>query len=173
MIRINLQTPENLALNRAVANAVNAIRNRPYAQRHPEMGRMINCPVCLHRHRSIRKCEPHYAVGRWDTAPEGEKKILMAAQNTRKGIFGVASVVKKRHHPHPNKKGLQLVERTRQLFPLSEPYYNDPADAMKEARTEAGRELRKEKEAKQKLARQQQQVSRQINRGLVPAGTRP
>ena len=85
MIHINVQSKEILLLNRAVANAVNQIRQRSFAGRHSELGKMINCWVCKTRHRSSIKCEATYSS---------------TVSETRKGTLGAAMFAKKRHNPH-------------------------------------------------------------------------
>lgn len=152
MIKINVQSEEILKLNQAVVDAVNKIRSRSYTARHPELGRMVNCPVCQTRHYSSKVCEQRYSV----ELPKG---------------LG-SSFRKKRIKPHHNKYDLQLIEKTRELFKFHEPYFSDPVDTMKEARKEARRELIRKRKKLTRFKRQQQQVARKINFGLLPAGTR-
>lgn len=149
MIRINLLS----AMNRNVAAALAAIRARSFSGRNPQLGPMINCPVCKLRHRKtnvvkgvVVKCEAKYAPHRFvegDKIVEGEPQ--MAAQNTLKGVFGAAFVAKKRFHPHPSKKKLQLVQRTQELYPQNSPYITDPVECMKESRKQAARQLKDER----------------------------
>lgn len=102
---------------------------KSFSQRNPELGKMIKCQVCQHRHRSSQTCLPKYALE----------------------ATGPGRPQKKRYHPHPNKRALLLIERTREIFPK---YANRPGmdevDAMKCARAQAGRELRAERKAKRK-----------------------
>lgn len=164
MIKINLQTPENLARNKMVADAVNAIRSRSFAARHPELGKMINCQVCDRRHRASVVCKPVYTKdsnGEDWTTPE-----------TRKGVYGAKTFAKRRFLPHHSKKLLQLVQLTQDLFPQFQPNFAKPEDAMKYTRTEAQRILKKQRSAKAKTVRRQQQLSRRINRGLANPGNR-
>jgi hypothetical protein len=51
MIQVNLLSIERQALNAAVARTRAALRNRSFSARNSHLGRMINCPVCLQRHR--------------------------------------------------------------------------------------------------------------------------
>jgi hypothetical protein len=51
MIQVNLLSTERQALNTAVARTRAALRNRSFSGRNPQLGRMINCPICLQRHR--------------------------------------------------------------------------------------------------------------------------
>ena len=78
-----------------------------------------------------------------------------------------------RWNPHLNKRNLQLVQMTQELFPNYESYFSDPMEAMRAARTEAGRILKKKEKKKARIKRRQQQVARKINFGLLPAGSRP
>lgn len=51
MIQVNLLSTERQALNAAVAKTRAALRNRSFSGRNSHLGRMINCPICLQRHR--------------------------------------------------------------------------------------------------------------------------
>jgi hypothetical protein len=51
MIQVNLLSTERQALNAAVARTRQALRNRSFSARNSHLGRMINCPICLRRHR--------------------------------------------------------------------------------------------------------------------------
>lgn len=173
MIRINLQTPENLSRNRAIASAVNAIRSRSYSERHPELEKMINCSVCDRRHRSSIVCVPKYYEIEYEMTDGTTKKVEMIAdQTTRKGINGAAVFAKKRFLPHHNKWDLQLVQLTQQLFPQHSPYFSNAEDAMKEARKDAQRILKKKRNAQRKFKTAQQKIARMINFGLTTPGTR-
>ena len=95
MIKINMLS----SLNKAVAEARNEIRSRSFNGRNPQLGRMINCHICGRRHREIQivggkiyKCELKYSVGRWDP----DKKPLIAAQDTLKGVMGAQRFARKR-----------------------------------------------------------------------------
>jgi len=106
MIRINLVTPEQVKLLEATAKFYRSQRNRSFSERHPELGKMINCSVCDRRHRSSIECVPIYAVGKYDP----EKKVLIAPK-TRKGVMGAAAFAKKRIRPHRNAMTLQVLAR--------------------------------------------------------------
>lgn len=165
MLRINLQDEVTLARNRAVANAVNALRARSFGGRHPELGKMIKCAVCNLRHRSSRKCEAIYAKDR-----EGGDRIVSLA--TRNGQVGRAQFKGKRFLPHHNRRDLQLVQRTQELYPIHAQYLTEPVEIMQEARTQAYRELKKEWSLGAKNKRRQQDTSRRINAHLIPRGSR-
>jgi hypothetical protein len=51
MICINMLSTERQTLNAAVARTRQALRNRSFSGRNSSLGRMINCPICLQRHR--------------------------------------------------------------------------------------------------------------------------
>ena len=135
----------------AVEKALTAIQLRSFAGRHPELGKMVKCQVCNKRHREP-VCKSIYAMN-----AEGQPRIV-------EGV-GRAPFTKKRFHPHPNKRGLQLVQRTQQLFEENHPYISDPQDCMEYSRMQAGRELKKEWEEERKKKRKTQKESRRANRG--------
>ena len=164
MIRINLQDPKTLALNRAIAAAVIQIRSRSRSGRHPEEGRKINCAVCRTRHWSTRVCVPVYTKDE-----NGIERI--ASQTTRKGVNGAAAY-KGRILPHHNHLSLQLVQRTQQLYEQHAQYLTDPREIMHEARKQAIRQLKNERDIKAKNRRRMSQDSRRINAGLVRGGFR-
>ena len=172
MIRINVQDPKTLAGNRAVANAVNALRARSFSERHQELGKMLNCYVCDRRHREPA-CTPKYYEIEYIMMDDSVKTFEMVAdQETRKGVLGAAVFAKKRFLPHHSKKNLQLVQLTQQLYPQHAVYFPQPEDAMKEARKEARRLLKKKRSARHKLKAAQQEIARSINFGLAKPGSR-
>lgn len=164
MIRINVLGERE----KNIDAARQAIRARSFTGRNPQLGPMINCQVCLLRHREIIKCQPKYAVGRWDP----DAKLLVAADTVR-GILGAQRFAKKRFKPHPNKRNLQLVQLTQQLYPEHAQNLTVPKEIMESARRQAREILKKKEEAASKIKRQQQQVARRINFGLLPPGSRP
>ena len=121
---------EEQKLKEAIDQTLAAIQSRSFSQRHLELGRMIKCQVCNKRHREPT-CKLIYAMD-----AEGKPRMVERA--------GRASFAKKRFHPHPNRRGLQLVQRTQQLFGENNPYIPDPQDCMEYSRTQASRELKKE-----------------------------
>jgi hypothetical protein len=150
----------------AVAKFREDFSNRGFSARHPELGKMFNCPICQLRHRSSQVCQQVFTTGTHDPAPEGEKKVLVAAQ-TRKGILGAAMFAKKRLKPHHSHRLLRLVQLTQDLFPKYHPdQINDPEKAMKAARGEALQTLRRRYRGFRKDLLARQHTSRQINRGL-------
>lgn len=165
MIKVNLLDAKTESLAKALANAVKALRSRSFSERNPQLGKMIKCQVCLRRHREPQ-CKPVYGVGRFDP----EAKPLVAAE-TRRGIVGAKQFAKRRFNPHFSKWRLQLVELTKALFPQHNIYLPDPTEAMRSARKEAGRILKKKWVTDRKLKRRQQDISRRINAGLENPGT--
>ena len=69
-------------------------KEKSYSERHSELGRMLNCPFCDRRHRSIEACVQRFA----------------------KDKNGVERIAKGRGHGkgrltrHWNKRSLELVE---------------------------------------------------------------
>ena len=147
--------PEN-NLNEAVQKAQQVLSKRTYSGRNPQLGRMIKCAFCSRRHR--------------ETLVVGGQVYICAQQfakdedgNERKNLGGPKG--KGRRLSHPSKLNLQLVQRTQELYPYNQPYINDPVSNMQESRTQAQRELKKERAQVSKIKRDQQKKSRKINRG--------
>lgn len=140
-----LNPPEpNDALKTAVEGFKARFEARSYSERHPELGRMLKCQICLQRHRSSKVCSQKFATRCHDPAPEGEKKLLIASQTTIRGVWGAAGFAKKRRKPHHSHWTLRLVQLTQDLFPKYYPdQIADPAEAMKAARGEAQHVLRR------------------------------
>jgi hypothetical protein len=172
------QVPEAVA--KATAEALAKIKQRTFAGRHPELGKMINCHVCGQRHREthmigkdVVQCEIRYAKGsRYDMMPESEKKEMVIEPATMRQLMGARHFAKKRRHPHPSKRNLQLVQCTQQNYPRNEPFYTDPKECMEAARTEALRELKAERRVARRAVRRQTQISRRINLGFAKPGAR-
>jgi len=51
MIQVNLLSTERQAINASIARVRAALRNRSFSGRNSHLGKMINCPICLQRHR--------------------------------------------------------------------------------------------------------------------------
>jgi hypothetical protein len=98
---------------------------KPFSGRNPQLGKMVNCKICNHRHRSSITCL-------W----RGKRA---AGHGRPKG----------RINRHPNKRNLQLIQRTQELYDKYSPRM-EPMSAMKCARAEAGRTLRAERKANRK-----------------------
>jgi hypothetical protein len=163
-------------LQKVADAALTDIHNRSFSGRHPELGKMINCPVCGLRHRGMQ-CEPHYMELYVEEDLETGKQTpvyAMASQTTRKGVAGAKAFAKQRLKPHLNKYKRQFVERVRQLigegtFDLQSKEFEA---TLKIARTLAARQLKRERIERANVQRQMQDVSRRINWGLLPAGSR-
>jgi hypothetical protein len=141
----------NDALKAAVERYKARFEARSYSERHPELGKMLKCQICLTRHRSLKVCRQKFATDTHDPRPEGEKKLLVASQTTIKGVWGALGFAKKRRKPHHSHALLRLVQRTQDLFPKYYPdQINDPEKAMKAARGEALAGIRRERKAARK-----------------------
>ncbi len=149
----------------AIAKFREDFKGLSFSGRNPQLGKMIKCQVCLKRHRSSQVCHQVFTTGTHDPAPEGEKKLLVAAE-TRKGILGAAKFAKQRINPHHSHKLLELVQLTQDLFPK---YFGvqikDPQKAMQAARGEAQKILTRKARARRRITRNKQELSRRINRG--------
>lgn len=168
-------TPVSQEVQAAVAAALGAIEDRSFSGRHPELGKMIKCPVCRLRHRDAIKCGQRFTELYIEEDLEtGIKTTVFAlAPQTRNGIVGAAQFKGKRIHPHPNRTKLMFIERVREVFPTKVPDdQKEFQDALKLARKIVGRQLRKEARQEAKKYRRQQDISRRINRGLASPGSR-
>jgi hypothetical protein len=140
-------SPEAVALSQ---EALAKLRNRPFAERHPELGRMVKCQICNRRHRSVQKCEQRFKE-LWveEDLETGEITVIYATVVQPKGIelpgqvsanhptqnqiVGAAAFKKRRQHPHPNKRNLQFIELVRSFVP-NEFTEKDLSKAQKKAR---------------------------------------
>lgn len=136
-------------LKKVIAEFERSQESKTFSQRNPHLGKMINCAVCNTRHRGRILCNQRFALYEDDT--------MRVNEHLGKSMFH-----KVRFHPHPNKKMLQLVQRTQQLYPLYSRL--EPINAMKAARAQAGRELRLERKIESRRRQVEQCTSRQINR---------
>jgi hypothetical protein len=110
----------------AAAKALQAIRNRSFSGRHPELGKMKNCQLCYLRHReNDNPCVQKFATGRYDM--RDTKPLLIAGETPEtapafyhtkvKILLGRAVFNKRRHFPHHNYRTLQFLELVRTLLP--------------------------------------------------------
>jgi hypothetical protein len=171
------------ALQAALTDATTAIESRSFSDRHPELGKMVNCRVCSTRHRvNERKCEQKftYTIGDYEHFVENEAGELVpdyrtvpraGERPTMKQTLGQAAFVKKRFNKHPSKIKLQLIERTRRVFLELGFDLDETAEVfqknLQRAKVIAAREIRAERELKDRAARRRADVSRRINRGLL------
>ena len=154
------------AVQDAVAKFREDFKDKSFSERHPELGRMINCRVCLQRHRSSTICTQEFAASPQFETGEGEPILLIARQDTMKGVYGAKNVKGKRLKPHHSHKLLRLVQETKKLFPLYYPArYDDAKKAMQAARGQALKMLIRQDDSFRKIRRDIKAESRRINRG--------
>lgn len=142
MIQINLMSD-------ADRNRVRAIIDfylRPFSLRHPDQ-KKVKCHQCKTK-MTVEELRNHTHVIKFEVD------------------FGSSMFKGKRFHPHYSRRALLLVERVRKLMP--EASDNLPVSefqkAIKLVKTIASRQLRKEWKAEAKQKRDQQKLSRRINR---------
>lgn len=107
-------------VKKLVADALEAIKDRSYYGRNPEIGKMIKCPVHGFRHRDTTKCEPKYAYSHTEEDVEtGETTDVFRVlpQKTRNQVMGAAMFKGKRHKPHMSRRKLRFVQLVRDLLP--------------------------------------------------------
>ena len=184
MIKINVLSAEQQKLNAAIADFNTQQYNRSFSERHPKLGKMIKCAICLYRHRANeRGCGQVFTfrVGDYEIFREDEKGDLVPAYRTcvqpdskptMKQIVGAAQFKKKRLKQHPNKGKLQFIERVRTVFEYELTNYELGTEAqfdarLKRARVVARRQLHAERELRDRAVRRQQDQSRRINLGLT------
>jgi hypothetical protein len=118
-------------LQAAIDAATTVIMGRSFSDRHPELGKMVNCRVCGLRHRqNERKCVQvfTYRVGEYELYREDEKGNVVPdyrtamrpdekpTRNQRGGAPVRVNFSKPRYNPHLSKIKLQFIERTRVVF---------------------------------------------------------
>jgi hypothetical protein len=132
-----------------IQNAIDRFRekyhNKSFSGRHPELGRMINCPICDRRHRTSEICLQRFA--------KTEEGVELVARGHGHG--------KGRINRHWNKRSLELVDLTRKLII----FYPNGNEDVKKARSAAMNALRKKWHARSQQIQHQQKLSRKINRG--------
>lgn len=174
-------------LQRTVAEALTVLERRSFSERHPELGKMVNCRVCSTRHRvNERKCKQvfTYRIGDYELYREDEQGELVPAyrtamrpdekptKNQLHGAPKMANFSMPRYHPHPSKIKLQFIERTRKIFlelgfDIDEKNKELFEKNLQRARVLAARELRSERELSDREVRRRQDQSRRINKGLL------
>lgn len=125
--------------NPTVDAALQAIRERSYAGRHPELGKMIKCQVCGLRHRQNEPvCAQKIVIamkpGKLDKGTNllGE---IRTPWNPARHTLGAAFFAKKRINKHPSKRQFQLIRLVRQLMKdIVEPTQEEVQDAKELAR---------------------------------------
>lgn len=180
-------------LQKAIIAATTTIEGRTFSERHPELGKMVNCQVCRRRHRvNERKCEQVFTYTvkdkegflyerfredeKGDVVPDYRTAIEPGTKPTMKQVVGRAGFVKKRFHPHPSKIKLLFIERVRKVFEtlgfaLEKAESQTPQEFQEQfkkdlqrARVVAARQIRKERRASSRAVRIMQDTSRRINR---------
>ena len=161
-VEINVQSPEILALNKQIADTVNAIRAKSFTDRNPHLGKMMNCVVCGHRHYSSKKCELRYATKDRHGDPyfEDGSPLMIDPQNAdnpiglRNAIYGTAPFKKKRLRPHLNQKTLLILHRASEAFnaklEIEDAHYYQP-DVTKHIRAAQIAVIGSVKEAERRL----------------------
>jgi len=164
---------------KAADAATAEIRGKSFSGRHPELGKMIKCLVCVLRHRDSQKCEQRFKELWIDEDIEtGERTTVYATvplhnqKPTIKAIVGAKQFAGKRKFRRPNPNMLQVVELTRELFPTLAGAYDKEEDQMLAARAIAIQLFKKGYRRKADRKTRQQKVSRGINRGLYVKGLR-
>ncbi len=174
-----------------IENALKAIKSRSFSQRHPELGKMVNCRICGTRHRvNERKCVQvfTYRIGDYEyfrkdatgeLVPDYRTVIRPDEKPTMKQSLGRAAFAKKRFYPHPSKMKLVFIERTRKVFEAlgfalektekqtKQEFQEQFEKDLQRARVVAARQLRKEHRLSARATRHMQDTSRRINRGLL------
>jgi hypothetical protein len=135
---------------------------RSFSKRHEELGKMIDCRLCGHRHRT------------------GDTLVLASrAHGEQKEVNPSRSVIfkKQRFHPHHN-------SRTRLFADLAAKIYNEdiapyfspdpklPDNLIRRAQRRAALILKKRWIAARVIKKHMQSVSRRINWSLLPGGSR-
>lgn len=180
-------------LQKAIATATELIEDRTFAARHPELGKMVNCPVCGTRHRmNERKCVQVFTYTAKDKdgllyqrLKENENGDIVrdyrtcAVEGTRptrnqlSGSPRAHNFGKPRFNPHLSKIKLQFIQRTREVFvQLGYSLEDDPKGEvfqknLQRARVLAARDIRRERELSDREFRRRQDQSRRINKGLL------
>jgi hypothetical protein len=120
-------------------------REKSFSERHPELGKMVNCQICDRRHRTSEICLQRFA--------KTEEGIERVAKGHGHG--------KGRINRHWNKRSLELVDLTRRLII----FYPNGNEDVKKASSAAMNILRKKWHARSQRIQMQQKLSRRINRG--------
>jgi hypothetical protein len=158
---------ENADVKRLVADAVKKFREehaeKSFSQRHPELGKMLNCQFCSRRHRSSIDCQQVFTTV-VNRGPSERTVIAREAPRTRRGVNGAQAFAKKRLLPHHSHRLLELVQLTQNLFPKYFPRIAEPEKATKAARGEAQAILSRKSRLHRRIVQTQQDESRKANR---------
>ena len=150
----------------AVAKFEEQQRLKSFSERHPDLGKMIDCRLCGRRHR---EGDPLAKESR----AHGEQKFGDVEIPSRSVTFK-----KQRINPHHNDKVRRFVRLTKKIFDEDiAPYFHaetpeEQENLVRRAQRRAAHILRKFW-IKPRIARKHtQDVSRRVNRGLLPGGSR-
>lgn len=164
-----------------VNKVVEKIKAGSFRERHPELGKLINCQVCGQRHWASKVCHQRFAVQFIEEDVEtGERTNVYATavphhakHPTVNQVIGAAIFKGKRRKPHVSAKKLRFIEKVRKLMTgvAVDLESEDFKSMLNQARHMAAREISREDEAKAIRLRLQQDLSRRINRGLATPGT--
>ena len=72
----------------AIAKLKIGMADRTFSGRHPELGKMVKCQICLTRHRAAQVCRQRFVTEL--VPPDGLTSL------TKKQIHGAAAFAKKR-----------------------------------------------------------------------------
>lgn len=141
-----------------------AFAERSFSQRHEELGKMIDCRLCGRRHR------------------EGDPLLKDSTAHNNRHLVDVPSryvlFAKKRINPHHNDLVRRFARLTLKIFNEDiAPYFTPTTDEEKDhlvrrAQRRAAHILRKFWITPRLARKHMQDVSRRINRGLLPGGSR-
>jgi hypothetical protein len=145
--KVDIVNNDEFEIKSEIAKAIADIRekqkDKSFSERHPELGKMINCPMCDRRHRTSEICLQRFA--------KTEEDVELVARGHGHG--------KGRINRHWNKRSLELVDLTRRLII----FY--PNEDIKKARSAAMNILRRKWHARSHKIQVQQKLSRKISRG--------
>lgn len=105
----------------AADEALVGIKNRSFSGRHPELGKMIKCAICKHRHRENPSCTQVFSSG------ERIKGIIVTyrrpnpvGDKTHKQVLGAAMFNRRRINRHLNWRQRMIVQVVQQNLPVDE-----------------------------------------------------
>jgi hypothetical protein len=166
----SLRQEELEAIQKLALKVLADLEQRAFSARHPELGKMTKCQVCLRRHRSSEVCVQKFKYLHTEEEVDTGKTTDVFAIRNRPGR------PKGRRLPRPNHNHLEVVKIVRDLYGKDTEYDRGNAEdvaRLQEFRVEAIREWKRRRRVKAKQKRKQQDVSRRINRGLLQGGFRP
>jgi hypothetical protein len=137
---------------------------RSFSGRHEELGKMINCRLCGRRHR------------------EGDPLVKDSTAHNNRHLLDVPSryvaFKKQRINPHHNDRIRRFGRLTKKIFDEDiAPYFHadtpeEQENLVRRAQRRAARILRRFWITPRLARKHMQDVSRRVNRGLLPGGSR-